>query len=480
MSKIGVEISTTIRSGPVNDGPISGRFQMAAITTTGPTDRALLVRSIADYEALYGARTSYSATGYDTARLFFEEGGSELIVSRVVGPAAMKDVLKLVDGAAADTLQISAVSPGSYNGALTAEVTTAGAGVNITIRLDGEVMEILTGTTPAELVSASAKSPLVNITDLGSVSEAPVNMPAVIAVTPLAGGSDDRASVTVEHVISALALAGDLGEGGSVAAPGYPASVIGAQLIGYASANKRVAILAPAIETTADDLILEADNYVSGAGDSAGLFYPHLVIPDGSGSRTISPEGYVAAVRARAHDQVGYWRKPFGDIAQLQWAIGTNVPVNTALNNRLNDAKVNGIVTTGTKVRLYGWASLATNPEMSAISDRDVLNNLGRELKNLLEPYVGEAIDGLGHLMGRVEGEVEGHVANIADAGGLFALVRDGDEIDPGYQVTVNQSNNPLSSLAANILNVTVMIRLSPTADWIRVEIIKVPLQGAF
>ena len=117
---------------------------------------------------------------------------------------------------------------------------------------------------------------------------------------------------------------------------------------------------------------------------------------------------------------------------------------------------------------------------MSALSDRDVLNNLGRELKSLLEPYVGEPIDGRGHLMGRLEGEVEGHVSTIAEAGGFFALVRDGEEIDPGYQVEVNESNNPLSSLAANVLNVTVMIRLSPTADWIRVEIIKVPLQGSF
>lgn len=480
MSKIGVEISTTIRSGPTNDGPVSGRFQIAAITSTGPADRALLVRSIAEYESFYGARTAFGANGYDTARLFFEEGGSELIVSRVVGPAAAPDTLTLVDGSAAETLKITAVSPGSNNGALTAAVAADGSGVKITIALDGVAMDIITGASPAELVAGSANSALVRITDLGSPTVAPGNLPATIAATALTDGSDDRAAVTTEHVIAALGLAGELGEGGAVAAPGYSVSMIGPDLIGYAKANRRIALLAPEVSVTADNLITAAESYVSGAGDSAGLFYPHLVIPDGSGTRTISPEGYVAAVRARANDQVGYWRKPFGDVAQLQWAIGTNVPVNTDLNNRLNDAKINGIVTTGTKVRLYGWASLSANPDMSALSDRDVLNNLGRELKNLLEPYVGEPIDGNGHLMGRVEGEVEGHVATIAEAGGFFALVRDGEEIDPGYQVEVSQTNNPLSSLAVNVLNVTVMVRLSPTADWIRVEIIKVPLQGAF
>lgn len=480
MSNIGVEISTTIRSGPSNDGPVSGRFQIGAVTATGPVNQSVLVRSIADYAAVFGGREPYSANAYDTARMFFEEGGSELIVSRVVGPAATKDSLVLVDSMAADTIRVEAASPGTNPVPLRAAVTSVEGDTVVTITQEGVQLARFTGATVDELVSSAAKSNLVNLVDLGSGTVAPGNLPVAIAATDLTGGSDDRASITVEHIIAALELAGDLGEGGAVAVPGYPVTLIGHPLIAYAKENARIALLSAGVGTSADDAITLAADYVSGAGDSAGLFYPHVVIPDGSSTRTISPEGYVAAVRARAHFEEGYWRKPFGDIAQARWIVGTTVPVNTDTNNRLNDAQVNGIVTTGTKVRLYGWASLSTNPDMSAISDRDVLNNLGRELKGILEPFVGAPVDRNMHLQGRIESEVEGHLSPIADAGGFYGLTRDGEEIDRGYQVIVNQSNNPLSQLAQNILNVTVMIRLSPTADWIRAEIIKVPLQGTF
>jgi len=477
MSKIGVEISTTIRSGPTNDGPVSARFQIGAVTTGGPVDRSVLIRSIADYESVYGSRAPYSVNAYDTARMFFEEGGSELIVSRVVGPAAAKDQLILMDGSTVETIRVEAVNPGANIVPLRAAVAVDAGTVTLTISQGGVSLARFIGTSVADLVAASATSSLVNLIDLGSATAAPGNLPAQIAATDLTGGTDDRANITADHVIAAMKLAGELGEGGAVATPGYPVTVIGHLLSDYAKSTNRIALLSPEISVTAEDVMVLAKDYVS---DSAGLFYGHAVIPDGSGTRTLSPEGYIAAVRARAHNQFGYWRKPFGDIAQTQWIVGTNVPVNTDLNNRLNDAQVNGIVTTGTKVRLYGWSSLASNPEMSALSDRDVLNNLGRELKAILEPYVGAPIDGLGHLQGRVESEVEGLLAPISDAGGFFALTRDEEEVDPGYRVIVDQSNNPLSQLAQNVLNVTVMVRLSPTADLIKVEIIKVPLQGTF
>lgn len=485
MSKIGVEASTTIRSGPINQGPVSGRFQIPAITSSGPVDRAVLIRSIAEYESMFGPRAAFSANGYDTARMFFEEGGSELIVSRVVGPAAVNDKLTLMDSSAAETLLVEARNPGGHTTPIKASVSTTGAQCTITISQGGETLAIFNGGSPADLVAAASKSPVVRISDLGSATAAPGNLPITAAATDLIGGTDDRASITVDHVIAALGRAGELGEGGAVAAPGYPASIIGTALIDYAKANARVALLAPAVTETADSVIAAAPDLIGGAGDHAGLFFPHLTIPDGSATRVISPEGYVAAMRTRAHQTAGYWRKPFGDIAQCRWVVGTVVPVNTELNNRLSDAQVNGIVTTGTKVRLYNWVSLSNNSEMRALSARDVLNNLSREVKNVLEPFVGETVDDNGHLTARIGAEVEGLLSPIADAGGFFGLSRDtGDgeqeEIDPGYQITVDSTNNPLSSLEQNVLNVTVLVRLSPTADLIRVEIIKVPLQSAF
>lgn len=479
MSNIGVEVSTTIRSGPTQTGPVSGRFHIPAVTETGPVDKPVLVRSIAEFQTTFGARTPYASHGFDTARLFFEEGGAELIVSRVVGPAATPDFVVLQDGSAADTLRVEALYPGTLSSPLSVAVTTVG-GATITLSQGGKVVGTFTGATPAEIVASAARSRLVKILDLGSVTEAPGNLPTAIASAILTGGTDDREAVAAEHVIAALDLAGEMGEGGAVAAPGYPATIIGAQLIEHAARLNKVALLAEDAGTTEEEVLAAAEALVRPAGASAGVFWPHLVIPDGSGTRVISPEGYVAAVRARAHAEVGYWRKPFGDVAITRWALGTNVAVSKETNNRLSAGQVNGIITSNNKVRLYNWVSLATDQaNLGSIRDRDVLNNLTREIKLTLEPFVGQDIDGRGHMTGQVESEVIGIVAPVADAGGLFALTdSDGEEIDPGFKVIVDQSINSLSSMATNTLNVQVLVRLSPTADLILVEIIKVPLEG--
>ena len=75
------------------------------------------------------------------------------------------------------------------------------------------------------------------------------------------------------------------------------------------------------------------------------------------------------------------------------------------------------------------------------------------------------------------EADVEGVLAPLAQAGALFARVdQDGELADPGYRVTVDGTVNPLDALARNELSVLIAVRLSPLAQLIQVEIVKVPL----
>lgn len=479
MSNIGVEVSTTIRSGPTQAGPVSGRFHIPAITETGPVDKPVIVRSMAQFQTVFGSRTPYASNAYDTARLFFEEGGAELIVSRIVGPAASPDFVVLKDTADVDTLRIEALHPGTLSTPLSVVVTETN-GATLTLSQGGKVIARFVGSTPAELAASAARSTLVRILDLGSETVAPGNLPIATASATLSGGSDDRESINTTQIIAALDAAGEVGEGCAVAAPGYPATIIGEALIDHAARFNKVTLVAEDAEATEEEVLDAAASLIRPTGSFGGICYPHMVIPDGTGTRVISPEGYVAAMRARAHAEVGYWRKPFGDIAITRWAVGTNKPVSKELNNRLSAGQVNGIVTSNGKTRLYNWTSLATDrANLGSLRARDLLNNLGREIKLALEPFVGADIDGRHRLTGQVESEVTGLVVVIADAGGLFARIDDeGEEIDPGYKVIVDQSINPLDSLSTNTLNVQVLIRESPTADLILVEIIKVPLEG--
>lgn len=480
---IGVEVTTSLRSGPSNPGaPASGRLHIAGLTERGPADKAELVKSIAQFESVFGVRTPYASNVYDSARTFFEEGGSELVVSRAVGAAATKGFLVIKDTADVDTVRISATDAGQHSSALTVEVTTADDKYTVTVRRGGVLLNIFRDLdSPAALVTAAASNPFITVTDLGSVTAAPGNNPDLLAPTALSAGSDDRAAVTAAVVAAALDKPAPATRGGAVAAPGYPASAIGALLIAHAKANGKVALLSPAEGTTPDAAALEAEALIGADGSFAGMFYPHVVIPDGSGTRTLSPEAFVGAVRSRAHFATGFWQVPAGTRSLPKWILGTVTTIDRALNNTLAESQLNTIATIGNKVRLYGWQSLSADTDnLGLLSAQDTLNNLGLRVEEALEEFVFTTIDPKGYLLARVEAAVTGVVAPIQSAGGFFALIDGNDEqVDPGYKVTVDQSINTATSMANNEVLVSISVRMSPVAALIKAEIIKVALTAS-
>lgn len=481
MTSIGVQVTTSLSSGPSNVGTPSGRLHIAGLTAYGPADRSVTLDSIAKFEATYGGRTAFSSNAYDTARLYFQEGGNELVMSRVVGPAATKGALTLKDSADVNTVKVEAKDPGAASADYTVTVTNNGATFDVTIRRAGVALRTYTGlVSPADFVAKAATDAYVTVTSLGSVTAAPGDNPKTLAATALSAGSDDRAAVTAQHHIDALAK-GTGAEGGAVAVPGYTVSQIGSLLLAHAAATGKIAILAlPATSTPDEAAAAAADLTADANGAYGGIFYPHLVIPDGGATRTISPEGYVAAVRARAHRETGFWQVPAGDRAKTRWALGTNVQLNTIQNGALADALVNGIVTTNASVRLYGWQSLSTDRDnLGLLTAQDALNNLTLQAKAALEPFVFATNDGKGHLRGYIESAIVGVLDPIAKRNGFYALLdSEEQEIDPGYRVDVAESLNPITAQAENKVVVQFSVRLAPTAQLIQVEIIKVPLAG--
>ncbi|WP_427017871.1 hypothetical protein ACQCSX_04450 [Pseudarthrobacter sp. P1] len=483
MANIGVEVTTGLRSGPSNTGAPTGLLHIGGLTERGPATTSLSVASLAQYEARYGARTAYATTMYDTARLFFEEGGSQLVVSRAVGPAATKGFLVLKDSLAVDTAKLEAVNPGAYSTGLSVTVTSdAGDMFSVTV-LDGSspVAVFRNLESVAELVSASTANTSIKVTDLGSASAGPAANPVALTATALSAGTDDRAGVNAAAVITALATAEEAAAGGAVAAPGFSADIIGTALLAHAAGANKAALLATSATSTTDEALVEAAALNADVNGSYGaLFYPHLIIPDGSGTRTISPEGYIGAVRARAFKETGFWQVPAGDRARTQWVIGTVTPVNVEKNNALSEGLVNGIVTTNGRVRLYNWTSLAADRDnLALLSARDVLNNLTVQVKAALEPYVFATLDGRGWLLSHVESAIESVLAPVATAGGFYPRTDDGEEIDPGYLVRVDTTNNTLDTGALNTVIADISVRLSPTAALIKVEIVKVALAAA-
>lgn len=480
----GIVITTNVRSGaPATVDPSSGQFFMVGVFERGVTDAPVLVRSMTELVRNFGLRTTYS-DAWDHLATFFSEGGSRAHVLRVVGDAAASGTLTLEDRAATpvDTLRFDAASSGAWSSNVSVQVAD-GLATNtfrITVRYAGEIVEDYNNlTSPADAVAKFSNSPYVKVTNLGSATVAPNNNPAVLAATNLTAGSDDRSSITSADYVSALDFfSPELGDG-SVAIPGQTGTTVWDGLIAHAKTNNRIALLGAVRNETEANLKTAAASMNT---EYAGLFAPWVVVPtEGNNTKSISPEAYVAAVRSRAHREVGSWRVPAGAIATARYVVDVDQTFTAAQGDGLDAAKISVIRKIAAAVRLYGWRSLSNDADnWLYLKDRDLLNFLTVEANKRLEKFVYDVIDAKGQLLSVLAAEIVGLVDPVAKANGLYARYdEEGTMIDPGYVVSTGPDLNPPSSLAENKVNASLAVRIAPTGALINLSINKVTLLGS-
>lgn len=481
----GVVVTTATRSGP--SAPLrapSGQFFIAGITERGVSGVAVLVRSMSDVVDNLGNRVTYGAV-YDQLNTFFDEGGQQAYVSRVVGPGATAGTLTLQDRAVTPvaTLRIDAASDGAWSGNINVEVKngTVADTFRITVTHNGEIVEDYNNiASPAGAVAKLAQSPYVRATDLGSATAAPNNNPAVLTATALSAGDDDRASVAAADYVTALdVFVPGLGDG-AVAIPGQTGETVWNGIIEHCEANKRIALLAGEVDASVSSLKSDAGSLNS---EYAGLFAPWIQVSDGaSGARTISPEGFVAACRSRAHSETGPWRVPAGKIGEGRTILGLSSTFSLAEANDLDEAGVSVIRDLARSFRLYGWRSLSNDVDNYAyLKDRDLLNRLVVDAEKRLEDYVFQPIDSKGQLLSAINAELVGMVDPIRQAGGLYENYDiDGELIDPGYKVDTGSNVNTAQSLSNNEVRARLLVRVAPTGGLVSLTIVKVGILSGF
>jgi len=475
----GTKVTTSTQNGASNESAnYSGQVMMVGLTERGPTNRRSL-RSLTEYVNIYGGRLSYSSL-YDQLATFFGEGGSRAVIARIVGPASTKGTLTLADnesGSPNSTLRVDASGAGNWSEDVDIQIATgtqAGTYKVIVTYKDIRVQMVDNLITPADAVQAFSNSNWVTFSDLGSPSLFPVNQPGTLAATPLSAGNDDRANVTDSIAVNALdQFDSDLGSG-AVCIPGRTGSTIFNGIDAHCRiSNRRVGLLADAWEADIETLLTSASDLDS---EFLGLFTPWVRVKSPSGVAVISPEGYVAAMRARAHAQVGPWRTPMGNIAVSTTLLGLDQIYTPGEIDDLNEGKVSPIKFSRSTYRLYGWRSLSVDAEnYFSLKDRDLLNFLVHEGEGILELSVGETIDSKGNLAAQIKGMLVGLVDPIAQSGGLYAqLNEEGKEVSPAYRVITDDTVNPPEQLAQNIIAASVYVRVSPFANSVLLNFIKV------
>lgn len=472
----GIVVNTSVRTGPstVNQSP-TATFFVVGQTERGPIDEAKLVTSIAEFETVYGNYVSYGSI-HQQVQTFFEEGGAQVYVSRVVGASATAGELDLLDSNSDVAITLTAAGPGDWSGNLEATVQSIGTGFQIKLYLSDELVyttgECATAAAAvAKITNSAVAKKYVTAEDGGNL--APVN----IARTALSAGDDDRAAIVTSSYVDALELFdADLGPG-AVAIPGQNGATIWNAMIEHAYTFNRMALCAfPETYSTEQASEDAASQSAEAHAEYAGFFYPWVKMVNENGTNlTISPEGYVAAKRSIAHNTIGPWQPYAGKVSESTFITGINQTIDKATGDELDEDRVNALRIIAGRVRVYGARSASSDDDnFRFLTAREMLNFIVHRAQVVLEDLVFSPIDGRSSLFSKVEARLIFMLEPIRVAGGLYeAFDSTGKRIDYGYSVQVNDAINPLSQLAGGLVKAKVGIRVSSVGDQIQVDVTK-------
>lgn len=468
---------------PVQSIPTdTGVWFVVGLTDTGLTVPQY-VESMSDFTRIFGPRVSYSSL-YDALDLFFREGGRRAYVSRVVGPAAVTASKNLLDAGAGISLVVSALGPGAGStGAVSGNLLKVAvlaplvAGYRIQV-LDNSNNVLETSPDLADQQSAVNWSKFSNYVRIALGASA-LN-PAVVAAANLTGGTDDRGNITDTQWQAALDLfTTDLGPG-QISAPGRTTDTGHQQLMAHADAKNRVAILDLPDSATSATLLASVAAARTTLGKRGAAFAPWLVMPGFTTgtTRTVPPSGLVAGKIAQADAEFNPNVPAAGANGIAQYAYDlSQVAWDPATRNSLNAGGVNVIRDMFGTPRIYGWRSMVdplVEPSWIDFGNSRLYMAIAAEASNIAETYVLAEIDGQGITISAFGGALKGMLIPYYNEGALY-----GATPDEAFFVDVGTQVNTPARIANNELHAVLSLKMSPFAEYVVIEIVKVGITEA-
>lgn len=460
--------------GPASPQPGDvGSWFIAGLTARGPTGVTTECLSLSQVKAKYGDVVTYSHL-IRSVEQYFRQGGSRVVVQRIVGPAATKGVLALSSTAPAVVMTLTAIGAGDWSSSLTVTVT-AGTGSDrvVTFKDSGSVVFSATFSSAAALQAALAATGLVTVA-LG----AGVWPIAVLSETPLSAGGDDRASIptTVAGWTAVLDVFDDELGVGSVSLPGITTPAAHEALGRHFWSHKRWP-LCDAIDTaTVASLTTPAGTLRALTAPVAvgQVLAPWITVPYLTGTVTIPPSGAVAGRMAHAdhENQAGPGQPAAASFGILAGVVDVTQEWTQDDRDTLSEGGVTVIRNIRGRVQPYDaltWADPATYPQYSEASGLRVVLAIYSEALAALEQYVMRVIDGNRHLLAEVEKDIVGICQDWYSRDALYgATVAEAFDVDTGPGV------NPDAQLAQRKIAAQLALRTSPFAATVSLLITKV------
>jgi hypothetical protein len=411
------------RSAPTDTGVAFVIGDTPTGITPAPPDTAL-VRSLTEYVAVFGDRgTGTGQATYDAAEVYFQEGGNKLYVSRT--------------------------NPGTMVAAAANEVPPE---------------DELTKMSRNELDALAAD---LGLDPLQFATKADV-IAALGEVTPSA------ADATVLAALDALTK--DLGPGQVFIADATVAAVADNQsaLLAHALATNRVALLscadgdAASIQAAAEALNTDA-NARYGA-----LFAPSAVVPGvvAGTTRTVPYTAVEAGIIARNDSTYSPNQPAAGDLGQSVFALDVNGHFTDLEYQNLNNAGASMARLIYGGVRTYGYRSCVdpvAMPQWVMFGWSRLNMGITAEAEAIGERYVFAQLDGRGHTLSEFGGDLSAMLLGYYNEDSLY-----GATPQEAYDVDVGSTVNTPDTIANGELHAVLSVRMSPDAEWVVIEVVKV------
>ena len=494
----GSYVTVTTAPPSPNGNAATGTWFVTGQTVQGPVGVAVPISSLSDFTNYFGPRVATNTNGtllYDSLDEFFHDGGVLAYVSRVPGASAayasvtLNDITTPVPGT---SLKITACGPGAWastgsNGALAVTVAAGSASNSYTLTVKYNGVQVGQTSpnlfTPADAVTWYASQPSWQTYITVSL---PSGASGVIPATgsfSLTGGSDGMTAQEQAWTTALVPFVDTLGPG-QVSAPGHTSTAGYQALATHAYTFNRVAILDVADSASAGTLVGQAQAVQNSStalvpdASFCAMFAPWIIIPGISSTapgasspvpnRLCPPSALAAACMANNDRYNDANKAAAGTNGQSNFAIGvSNVYINSD-RDTLNAAGVDVILKQNNVTTVYGYRSLATDPNWVPLTYVRFRMQMVNDFNSIANGFVFGEIDGKGQLFSQLNGALAGRCQQYWLNNSLYG-------VNPADSFTINtgpQVNTP-TTIASGQINAQVLVRLSPTAEIVTITVVK-------
>jgi phage tail sheath protein FI len=302
------------------------------------------------------------------------------------------------------------------------------------------------------------------------------------------GGSKLFVSRTADALDATLTAAlalftRDLGPG-QVSVPGRTTATAMAIIAAHAEATNRVGILdGPNTNVVATLTALATPGTITPNQERiTALFAPWVVVPGvaGGANRTIPPSGIVAGLMAK-NDSGGITpnQPSAGQLGISAYGLDVSQTFIDVDRTTLNANGINLLKIAGGQVRVYGYRTLA-NPADSVESNYLQLSNarlfmrIQAELDAIGERYIFRQIDGQRLTINEYGGVLTGALLPYWQRGSLY-----GTNPEDAFRVDVGPNVNTDATIANGELHASIMLRMSPFAEEVFMDLVKTRITEA-